>query len=253
MENKTVYVSIANQKGGTGKSTLSLIAASYLNYVLGYKVLFADMDYPQCSSYETRVRELNLLKSSDQLKARATQNYSTTGFGIFPIIRTSIKDAIKDVDTFIKKSGIAYDIVFFDMPGTTSSEGIYKTLARLDYIFVPMKADRIFMESTLAFASTINEHVLNKTGVYLRGLYMFWNMIDKRERTHLYDQYEKVVDALGLPRMEVHIPQRIKFSKEVFTGDEPAYRTTILPPEKKFLRDACIDEFVEEMLKIMNI
>lgn len=44
-----VNISICNQKGGIGKSTFTVLLASYLHYTLGHDVLVVDCDYPQWS------------------------------------------------------------------------------------------------------------------------------------------------------------------------------------------------------------
>ena len=48
-EKKTVFVSFATQKGGVGKSTFTIYAASWLHYVKGLNVAVVDCDYPQHS------------------------------------------------------------------------------------------------------------------------------------------------------------------------------------------------------------
>ena len=56
-----------------------------------------------------------------------------------------------------------YDVVLFDLPGTVGNEGVLSTIVELDYLFIPMKADRIVLESTLNFASVLNARLI-KTG-----------------------------------------------------------------------------------------
>ena len=43
------FVAFSTQKGGAGKTTLTVLAASYLYYVRGLKVLVVDCDFPQYS------------------------------------------------------------------------------------------------------------------------------------------------------------------------------------------------------------
>ena len=50
------FVAFSTQKGGAGKTTLTVLAASYLYYVKGLKVLVVDCDYPQYSIEEMRQR-----------------------------------------------------------------------------------------------------------------------------------------------------------------------------------------------------
>ena len=52
--------------------------------------------------------------------------------------------------------------MLFDLPGTVGNEGVLSTIVELDYLFIPMKADRIVLESTLNFASVLNDRLINK-------------------------------------------------------------------------------------------
>lgn len=73
-----------------------------------------------------------------------------------------------------------YDVVLFDLPGTMGSDGVIATISALDYLFVPIKADRLVLESTLNFATTVNDRLI-RTGISnLKALCMFWNMVDRR-------------------------------------------------------------------------
>ena len=49
MEKKNLCVAFSTQKGGAGKTTLTVLVASYLHYVKGYGVAVVDCDYPQYS------------------------------------------------------------------------------------------------------------------------------------------------------------------------------------------------------------
>ena len=58
------FVAFSTQKGGAGKTTLTVLAASYLYYVKGLKVLVVDCDYPQFSIEEMRQRDRDLIECS---------------------------------------------------------------------------------------------------------------------------------------------------------------------------------------------
>ena len=47
----TIAVAFSNQKGGVGKSTLTVLVASYLYYEMGVKVAIMDCDSPQHVSW----------------------------------------------------------------------------------------------------------------------------------------------------------------------------------------------------------
>ena len=60
MEKEPVYLAFSTQKGGAGKTTLTVLVASYLHYVKGYDVAVVDCDYPQHSIAGMRQRDLKL-------------------------------------------------------------------------------------------------------------------------------------------------------------------------------------------------
>ena len=49
MKREPLFVALSNQKGGVGKSTFTVLLASYFHYLNGYNVLVVDCDYPQHS------------------------------------------------------------------------------------------------------------------------------------------------------------------------------------------------------------
>ena len=60
-EKKTVFVSFATQKGGVGKSTFTIYAASWLHYVKGLNVAVVDCDYPQHSIMKQKKRDMEVV------------------------------------------------------------------------------------------------------------------------------------------------------------------------------------------------
>ena len=47
MKKEPLFVALSNQKGGVGKSTLTVLLASYFHYHKAKNVLVVDCDYPQ--------------------------------------------------------------------------------------------------------------------------------------------------------------------------------------------------------------
>jgi hypothetical protein len=59
-----------------------------------------------------------------------------------------------------QNSGFNQDSDFFDLPGTMNATGVLKTLACMDCVFVPISADRVVLESTLQYATTIHDNLI---------------------------------------------------------------------------------------------
>ena len=60
-KDKPLYVAFSTQKGGAGKTTLTVLMASYLHYVKGYDVAVIDCDFPQYSIYDMRKRDMGTI------------------------------------------------------------------------------------------------------------------------------------------------------------------------------------------------
>lgn len=171
---------------------------------------------------------------------------------LWPVLNTTPEKAMNDIEGYLAESKRLFDIILLDMPGTVSAPGVFRVLAELDYIFVPMKADKLVMESAVSFAKAVNEQLVQNPDYNLRGLYMFWTMIDRRERTPLYEQYEKALDIFHLQRLKTQIPYRSRFNKEILDVKGSIGRSTLFPAEKTFAQEAQIGELAEEILSIIK-
>lgn len=73
--NEPIYVAFSTQKGGAGKTTLTVLAASYLHYVKGYNVAVVDCDFPQYSIKDMRDRDMASATGDDHYKAMAYEQF----------------------------------------------------------------------------------------------------------------------------------------------------------------------------------
>ena len=71
MEQNPLCIAFASQKGGVGKSTLTVLAASWLHYLHGIRVAVVDCDYPQHSILKLSNRDKAVVQSR-----RSTANSS---------------------------------------------------------------------------------------------------------------------------------------------------------------------------------
>ena len=76
IEKKSICVAFSTQKGGAGKTTLTVLVASYLHYELGYDVAVVDCDYPQYSIADMRKRDLNQVEADEHYKSLAYNQFT---------------------------------------------------------------------------------------------------------------------------------------------------------------------------------
>ena len=60
MSKRCVFVAMSSQKGGVGKSTMTVLLAGYFHYVMGYNVAVVDCDYPQFSIKALRLSLIHI-------------------------------------------------------------------------------------------------------------------------------------------------------------------------------------------------
>ena len=241
---ESASISICNQKGGVGKSSLTVLLASYLHYTLGHDVLVMDCDYPQWSVHAQRERELSVLENSKYYKLMLIRQFKATGRKLWPVIACTPTEAPEQESQFLRDSGYRPAIVLYDLPGTVNTAGV---------IEIFMKADKVVMGSTLSFARTFDLSLVQNQAVHLKDIRLFWTMLDRRERTPLYEQYETLISQLGLSLLQTHIPYRSKFNKELLPDGTGVGRSTLLAPERSFAQEAQIEALADEILSILKI
>ncbi|GFI14790.1 hypothetical protein IMSAGC008_02352 [Muribaculaceae bacterium] len=246
------FIAFSTQKGGAGKTTLTVLAASYLYYVKGLKVLVVDCDYPQYSIEEMRERDKDLIECSPVFKKMFSDNLRLTKLGPYPLLAAKPEEAMRKIREIIE-AGNEIDIVFFDLPGTINNPGVVGILNCMDTVIVPVAADKVILESSLAFALKIQEW--RTTGrTQIKDMYMLWNLVDARERTDLYDQYEAVFEEYGLQTLKTRIPDTKKYRREGSkTLNRAVFRSTLVPPDKFLLKGTRLPELTDELLGILNI
>ncbi len=251
MDKQPVFISIANQKGGIGKSTYTIFTASLLHYRMGYRVLVADCDYPQWSIARQRERDLDVMESSERLKQQMMTQYKQTGQKVWPVLETQPSSALADISNYIRQEEVP-DVVLVDFPGTIGTKGVLGLMACMDYLFVPVRADKTVLESSITFARTINEGIIARKSSPLKSVSMFWTMLDRRERTPLYEHYEQVIRHFGLSLMRSRLPMRSRFSRES-DGNGGIFRSTLFAADRSFTVDSGMDDFLAELCAIAKL
>ena len=253
MNKETLFAAFSTQKGGMGKTAITVLTASYLHYVKRYHAAVIDCDFPQHSIVHERNRDGELIKKDNYFKRMAYDMYNSLGIKAYPVKGSTPENAIRDAQDLIDNSGKEFDVIFFDLPGTLNSAGVIKTLASMNYIFTPVSADRFVLESTLQYATLLNEKLISVNKGNIRSLQLFWNMVDGREKTPLYEAYENAIGELGLRIMKTSLPNLIRFRKEMSEEKSTVFRSTLFPADKSLLKGSNIDELANEICEILNL
>ena len=250
---KTLKISFSTPKGGVGKSTMTALLSSVLHYRLGFNVLVMDCDFPQHSLANMRERDLKTIMQNDYHKRSAMKLYQSINKKAYPIISCKAEDALSKALEYVNESAIEPDIIFFDLPGTANTKGVLTTLRRMDFIFSPISADRLVMESTLSFTKAFLGLPETDESNKDQKMWMFWNQVDGREKTGIYEAYQSVINELDLSVMTSKIMDSKRFRKETDDTLNSVFRSSLLPAEPQLMKVTRMDLFVEEFLKIVNL
>lgn len=249
---QTVFIAFSSQKGGVGKSTFTTLAASIMHYRLGYNVAVFDADFPQHSLMKMKTRDLAMVMENEALKKMAYKQFSTINKKAYPIIQHKAESVLEAALEFVNSSTIPIDVVFFDLPGTVNTPGILNALAGMHHIFTPITADRVVMESTLVFTQLLQDVIMKKGETSIKTINLFWNQVDGRESTPLYDVYNQLIDQLGLSRLQSSVKNSTRFRKEGEVDSKTVFRSTLMPPDERLMKATQLDLFMNEFLNLIR-
>jgi cellulose biosynthesis protein BcsQ len=252
MKKEPLFIAFSTQKGGVGKSTFTVLTASWLHYLKGLNVAVMDCDYPQCSVYEMRKREIRQLETNLHYQSRAIALFESPGRQTYPVVCAKPEEGIVKAREFLANEPDGYDVVFFDLPGTINNDGVIATFMSMDYVFVPMAPSRMSMESTLSFIIPVSELLAEHGDFNLKTIHLFWNRVDGRIRKEWLNHYEGVIRQFGLPLMQTTIPQSVRYDKEQsIEGCDAVFLSTIFPADKNLVKGSNLDLLIDEMMNII--
>lgn len=252
-KHKTVFIAFSSQKGGVGKSTFTTLTASILHYRLGYNVVVFDADFPQHSLMKMKERDLKMVMENEALKKLAYKQFTSINKKAYEIIQHRADSVLEAANEFISASPVSIDAVFFDLPGTVNTPGILKALAGMHHIFTPITADRVVMESTLVFTQLLQDVIMKKGETSIKTINLFWNQVDGRESTPLYDLYNNLINELGFSLMQSQVKNSTRFRKESEVNSKAIFRSTLMPPDERLMNACQLDLFMNEFLKIIQL
>ena len=108
------------------------------------------------------------------------------------------------------------------------------------------------MESSIKFATVINEQMISTGKSGIKGIYLVWNMVDGREKTELYKAYDKVCAEFALPILGTYLPDSKRFRKETAAERKAVFRSTAFPADKTLIRGSNLDKLADEILGIIK-
>jgi len=195
-----MVIIIGNQKGGAGKSTLTLLLANYLTLEKQCKVTVLDMDYQQ--SISQKFEKAKILENAEP--------YEVLAYGLQDFV---------NLESTIKRN--PKDIVLIDLPGKLDDDGLIRVFAAAETAICPFSYDEFTFESTVPFAL-----VLKKINPDVHILFVP-NRIKANVKYELKADVDEQLNQIGL--VTAVIPDRIDFQR-VTTFQTPLAVDLVLAP-----------------------
>ncbi|KQB99871.1 ParA family protein [Pedobacter sp. Hv1] len=166
-----MVILIGNQKGGAGKSTITLLFANYLTGVRGRRVTILDMDYQQ--SLYSKAEKAKILENQPLYEVVSAELKS------FPSLHRAL-------------SSRPGELILIDLPGKMDDDGLLPLFAAADVILCPFSYDEFSVDSTVLFAMVLRK-------VNARAPFIFIpNRIKSTVRYETKSEVEKVMQQFGV-------------------------------------------------------
>lgn len=253
MKKETIFVALSNQKGGVGKSAFTILLASYFHYVKKLNVAVVDCDSPQHSLSRMRERDKQTVNRSDYFKQLVITQWEHIQRKAYPIINATADKAREVADALVKDAVEPYDLILIDLPGTVEAHGVFRTIINMDYVITPIIADRMVMQSSLSFSTTVLDYVQGKATIPLKGIWFFWNRVDRRTSTEVFDVYNQIMAKLNLTVLNTVVPETRRYDKELSMTGRTYFRSTMFPPPAKLLKGSGLEELADEICNKLNL
>ena len=106
--------------------------------------------------------------------------------------------------------------------------------------------------SALSFVQLFYDNLVTPGLSVTKELAFFWTMVDKRERTSLYDVYEGMFKSLDYSVLNTRLPDSKRFRRELSENRKAVFRSTIFPSDPNLLRGSGIKELSDEICEIIK-
>lgn len=223
---RPLVLAFATQKGGMGKTTLSVLVASWLHYKRGIKVAVLDVDGSQLSVFNQRNQEMNSL---DDESTERLDNQDITPYQI-------VSGKPGEVPDLLKKLQVDTQLVLIDMPGTLDVAGYETAIGQLDYLIVPMDTSRYSVTTGFQYMNAINHLKLLPKG----RCFVVFNKYQQVRDGDTADDLEKRFGDFGFKTLKGRIPQRNSYQ-------DADNLSTLFPLPPQYLRNSGLKDVLIEI------
>jgi cellulose biosynthesis protein BcsQ len=214
-------IAVHTMKGGSGKSTITTILASYLRYVKQKRVLVVDADDPQYSISSIRENELSLYERLVKLtrsghsptalsamantpfekamteRLRFNSEHQITPDDFYPVLRATAA-TLRQVDF---SADIGFDYVFLDLGGVYDQH-IVTMLAKCQLVLIPFTTQNIDIRHSTDYCLMLIDSIQEGTLGQTTQIRCLWN-----KYKFFYDKKAQLIEeTIGNYFTEINTP-----------------------------------------------
>lgn len=184
-------ITVANQKGGVGKTVLCALTANALARDWGKKILVLDVDKQQ-NLFD--VRQEDLLRVEEHRLP-------------YPVYKVKLTDVSDYLATELQR----WDLVLIDAPGRADDTSIVELLMLSDGILIPLVSDKNDRYGTLGFVDLLAEiqTLLQQEGQHLQ----VFGVVNQAEGRIEEKIMEDFCQSIGIPVFKSRISRRAIYAR----------------------------------------
>lgn len=224
-------ISILSPKGGSGKSTLSILLPTVLYHKKGLRVMVIDADYPQLSVLKKRQREMQILAIAPERLERYETLYAERP--PYPILGCKLKDC----PALIQKHRDQYDIIFVDVPTHIQQSEQHPFYKEINYFFVPLIPEELSLENTYLFYRFIQRKIMPHSDAFQRCIVL----LNKVQAHHKLSSIRSLLQVRGADIMDKVVREYKYYEQEG--------RSTLFPMNSDRKETKLFEGFVENFLE----
>lgn len=197
---KIMICLFGNQKGGVGKSTLTVLSGNYLSLAKNWPVTIIDMDYQQ--SISQKFEKAKVFENEEPYDVLPANLESF--IPLIPVLTNNKKDA-----------------VLIDLPGKLDDDGLLPVFRSADLVICPFSYDEFTFESTVLFTVVLKKVNPNVDVVFIP------NRIKANVKFEILSEVNEQLSKFG--KISSALPDRIDFQR-ITTFQTPLSLYGIITP-----------------------
>lgn len=249
---RPLLVTMGNQKGGVGKSTLTTIMCNYIHENTDLRIAVIDADESQLTISTRRKKDVAYIEEFNDEEGSAVEGM--TEDDLYPVYEIGVGMFEEMWKDSIVKWPV--DVIFLDFPGNVHHEGVLESYSYCDVILFPFNMVDADWDATEKYINILEKTIkpVLRKDVLIRGIFNRLDMSLSEIRTELALKedgfYKKALKERGYEMLEHFIPEGNgrygKHIQTIYAYDKNRKGYSSNPAMKEFV------ELLEMKLKKLN-